>query len=60
MKSFYIQMCIERLAILPGASVLAGSVTSTKMKVNTVEVDEFDAGFSIGPEGNDFQDITFD
>ncbi len=60
MKRIYKHMSIESLAIFSEASILTGSVTSVKIKVNTVEVEEFDAGFSIGPEGNDFQDVSFD
>ena len=42
------------------SSVLTGSLTTTKIDVNTVEVEPFEAGFSLGEEHNDFQDLSFD
>ncbi len=60
MKRTYSQMNIECLAFQPASDILAGSLTKTKIKVNEVEVEEFDAGFSIGPESHDFKDISFD
>ena len=60
MKRTYSKMSIECLAFLPASDILTGSLTKTKIKVNKVEVEEFDAGFSIGPDNQDFQDISFD
>ena len=42
-------------------SVLTGSLTTTSVKINAIEVEEFDAGFNsrLGYE-NDFQEISFD
>ena len=61
MKKFYRQMVIEPLAVQLESGILTGSLTTTKIQVNTVEVEEFDAGFtpSLGYE-NDFQDLSFD
>lgn len=60
MKRTYSQMIIECHAFQPASDILAGSLTTTKIKVNKVEVEEFDAGFSIGPDNHDFQEISFD
>lgn len=53
-------MVIEPLSIRLESSVLTGSLTTTKIKVNNVEVKEYEAGFDIGPDHNDFQDLSFD
>ena len=60
MKKIYVQMTIAPLAVETESGILTGSLTTTKIKVNTVEVEEFDAGFDIGTEHNDFQDLSFD
>lgn len=59
---------MKRNYITPEASIydtrlrmsvlVTGSVTDVKMKINRVEVHDFDNGFDI--EGNDFKDISFD
>lgn len=40
--------------------IMAASVTSVRIKVNNVTVEEFSAGFSDAITGNDFKDISFD
>lgn len=40
--------------------IMAASVTSVRIKVNNVTVEEFSAGFSEGLANNDFKDISFD
>ena len=60
MKKFYKPMEIEPLSFQPGSNILAGSPTTTRIKVNTVEVEEFEAGFGIGHGHKDFKDLSFD
>ena len=53
-------MVIEPLAVRLESGILTGSLTTTKIQVNTVEVENYDAGFDIGTGHNDFQDLSFD
>lgn len=60
MKKTYRPMVIEPLSIRFGSSILTASPTTTNIKVSTVKVEEFDAGFDFGSEHYDFQDLSFD
>ncbi|MBQ0024938.1 MAG: hypothetical protein KBT00_04355 [Bacteroidales bacterium] len=60
MKKKYGPMVFEPISIPLSSNILSGSPSTTNIKVNTVEVKEFEAGFDIGPEHNDFQDLSFD
>lgn len=53
-------MVTEPLAVQLESGILTGSLTTTKIQVNTVDVENYDAGFDIGTEHNDFQDLSFD
>lgn len=60
-RRHYEEMSITPVAIEMRQSLLTGSLTNNSMKVNTVEVEDFDAGFSSsrGYE-NDCLEISFD
>ena len=60
-KRHYEEMSITPVAIEMKQSLLTGSLTKNSIKINTVEVEEFDAGFgsNLGYE-NDCQKISFD
>ena len=60
MNKHYVKMVITPVGFELRSSVLTGSLTTTKIDVNTVEVEPFEAGFSLGEEHNDFQDLSFD
>ncbi len=60
MKIVYKKMEIDCMAVRLESGILTGSLTNQSIKVNTVTVDEYDAGFDIGLEHNDFQDLSFD
>ncbi len=63
MNKHYVRMVITPVGLKLQNSVLTGSLTTTKINVNTVEVEEFEAGFGTGSDitaGRDFMDISFD
>lgn len=48
-----------RVSSLEPASLLAASIVPTKVKVNTVVVEDYKAGFT-DSDGNDFKEVNFD
>lgn len=61
---------MKRNYITPEASIydtrlrmsvlVTGSVTDVKMKINSVTVQDYEAGFDIGVEHDDFKNISFE
>lgn len=59
LRKKYLGLAMASIGFEPESPVLTGSKTSVKIDVNTVEVEDFSAGFSDGA-GNDFSEISFD
>lgn len=60
MRRNYTKMTCTAMMIEAESPIMAASVTSVRIKVNNVTVEEFSAGFSEGLANNDFKDISFD
>lgn len=52
-------MTCTAMVVEAESPIMAASVTSVRIKVNNVTVEDFSAGFS-DSFGNDFKDISFD
>lgn len=59
-KKVYERMAMTSIELEPGCTLLLGSKTSKSIKVNQVEVEDFEQGFDIGMDHNDFQEVSFD
>lgn len=58
MKKTYTKLSISPVAVEMDSTILTGSVTTMKIKVQNVTVDEYDNGFAT--ETNGFKEIGFD
>ena len=58
MKRNYETLSMEVLQVECGQTILAGSLTKTKIDVNSVEVKDFENGFA--SETNGFKELDFD
>lgn len=59
MRRSYTTMTCTAMVVEAESPIMAASVTSVRIKVNNVTVEDFSAGFS-DSFGNDFKDISFD
>lgn len=59
MKKNYVGMVMTPVGFELHSEVLVGSLTSVKIDINNVEVEEYEPGFT-DSEGNDFKTISFD
>ena len=59
-KREYIPLLFSPLAIECDNAILTGSVMDQKIKVNEVKVTDFQAGFDIGDDHQDFFEVTFE
>lgn len=60
MKKEYKSPSLDFVEVFELSPILAGSVTGKAIKVGEVEVEDYHAGFDIGEDHLDFQDISFD
>lgn len=60
MKRVYEKMTAVPVSLATQSSVLTGSLTVNAIKVNSVNVEDYDAGFVVNPGDNDFKDVSFD
>lgn len=63
MKRIYVKMVIVQTDMELESNILTGSKTTTKIDINTVEVEEFSSGFGSPADieaGRDFTSISFD
>lgn len=59
-RLYYQKPSLNYVELVGASPILTGSKTGVSIKVNNVEVEEYQPGFGDAASGTDFQDISFD